>query len=181
MEENNVNAILENKTHPPKLRTADGQIYHSEFASSISTWFQHLTQAFGVKDKEAAALLLSQLVSGNYRISSANTETINGLIAAVSEMEPEDPAESMLAIQMATCHTHIMKMLARITKANAPVGSDVVKTTMLLADRLMRTYTKQMETLARYRRKGMQKMTVEHITVENGGQAIVGSVDRRRG
>jgi hypothetical protein len=34
----------------------------------------------------------------------------------------------------------------------------------------------QMEALKRYRTGGQQKVTVEHVTVNDGGQAIVGSV-----
>ena len=33
-----------------------------------------------------------------------------------------------------------------------------------------------METLKRYRTGGTQKVTVEHVTVNAGGQAIVGNV-----
>ena len=40
------------------------------------------------------------------------------------------------------------------------------------------TFATQMETLKRYRSTGEQKMTVEHqhVTVNEGGQAIVGNV-----
>lgn len=47
-----------------------------------------------------------------------------------------------------------------------------------LATKLLRTYTAQMEALQRYRGKGQQKMTVEHVHVHPGGQAIVGNVTR---
>ncbi len=38
-----------------------------------------------------------------------------------------------------------------------------------------------MEALNRHRGKGQQKMTVEHIHVGEGGQAIVGNVQGGRG
>jgi hypothetical protein len=37
------------------------------------------------------------------------------------------------------------------------------------------------EALNRHRGKGQQKVTVEHVTVNAGGQAIVGSVQARGG
>jgi hypothetical protein len=43
-------------------------------------------------------------------------------------------------------------------------------------NKLARTYTTQMEALKRYRTGGQQKVTVEHVTVNDGGQAIVGHV-----
>src|SRR5271166_2537410 len=39
-----------------------------------------------------------------------------------------------------------------------------------------RTFTTQIEALKRYRSTGQQKVTVEHVTVQAGGQAIVGTV-----
>jgi hypothetical protein len=40
----------------------------------------------------------------------------------------------------------------------------------------MRTYTMQLEALKRYRTGGEQKVTVHHVSVNDGGQAIVGNV-----
>ncbi len=37
----------------------------------------------------------------------------------------------------------------------------------------------EMDTLKRYRTGGQQKVTVEHVTVNEGGQAIVGNVETR--
>jgi hypothetical protein len=44
------------------------------------------------------------------------------------------------------------------------------------ATKLTRTFTTQMEALNRHRGKGQQNMTVEHVHVHDGGQAIVSSV-----
>jgi hypothetical protein len=41
---------------------------------------------------------------------------------------------------------------------------------------LQKTYARQMDALTRYRRKGQQKMVVEHVTVANGGQAVIGNL-----
>jgi hypothetical protein len=43
----------------------------------------------------------------------------------------------------------------------------------------MRTFAYQTEALGRYRGKGEQKMTVEHVHVYRGGQAIVGQVSQK--
>ena len=44
------------------------------------------------------------------------------------------------------------------------------------ANKLVRSYTMQMEALNRHRGKGQQKVTVKHVHVNEGGQAIVGTV-----
>ncbi len=43
-------------------------------------------------------------------------------------------------------------------------------------NKLARTFASQVEALKRYRTGGEQKVTVEHVTVNEGGQAIVGNV-----
>ena len=45
------------------------------------------------------------------------------------------------------------------------------------ANKLSRTYTTLLEALNRYRGKGQQKVTVEHVHVHAGGQAVVGMVE----
>ena len=45
------------------------------------------------------------------------------------------------------------------------------------ANKLSRTYATLLEALNRHRGKGQQKVTVEHVHVHSGGQAIVGSVE----
>ena len=41
----------------------------------------------------------------------------------------------------------------------------------------MALYARQLETLNKHRGKGQQKVTVEHVHVAEGGQAIVGNVE----
>ena len=43
-------------------------------------------------------------------------------------------------------------------------------------NKLARTFAVQMEALRRYRTGGEQRVTVQHVTVNDGGKAIVGAV-----
>jgi hypothetical protein len=43
-------------------------------------------------------------------------------------------------------------------------------------NKLARTFATQMEALKRYRTGGEQRVTVQHVSVSEGGQAIVGNV-----
>ena len=45
------------------------------------------------------------------------------------------------------------------------------------AAKLLSIFAKQLETLNRNRGKGQQKMTIEHVNVEPGGQAMVGQFE----
>src|ERR1700731_3409239 len=49
------------------------------------------------------------------------------------------------------------------------------------ANKLSRTYATLIEALNRHRGKGQQKVTVEHVDVHAGGQAVVGMVESPRG
>src|SRR5277367_6523938 len=48
-------------------------------------------------------------------------------------------------------------------------------------NKLTRTFAAQMSALKEYRSKGEQKMTVQHVHVAEGGQAIVGNVSAEIG
>jgi len=45
--------------------------------------------------------------------------------------------------------------------------------------KLARTYVSQMEALRKHRNGGKQTVTVQHVNVQDGGQAIVGNVGDR--
>ena len=49
------------------------------------------------------------------------------------------------------------------------------------ANKLSRTYAVLLDALNRHRGKGQQKVTVGHVHVHSGGQAIVGAVESSRG
>jgi hypothetical protein len=49
------------------------------------------------------------------------------------------------------------------------------------ATKISRTFAMLLDALNRHRGKGQQKVTVEHVHVHSGGQAIVGTVERARG
>jgi hypothetical protein len=49
------------------------------------------------------------------------------------------------------------------------------------ANKLSRTFATLLEGLNRHRGKGQQKVTVEHVHVHEGGQAIVGNVQTQGG
>ncbi len=97
--------------------------------------------------------------------------TANALIAAVEGIRPENEVEGMLAVEMAVTHHLGLEALHHLRGAQPQyqVYGNV-------ASKLLRTYTAQVEALARLRRKGEQKVRVEHVHVHPGGQAIVGAV-----
>ena len=105
-------------------------------------------------------------------------QDINGALAAVHGIQANDEIEAMLAVQMVATHFAATRALRRLK------GSDMVSqqdSNGNLAVKLLRTFAAQTEALQRYRGKGHQKVTVEHVHVHTGGQAIVGSVSQSGG
>lgn len=97
----------------------------------------------------------------------------NSMLAAVEAVRPDNEVEGMLAVQMAATHQAAMASLGKAVQAGVP---EVAEAMGNLANKLMRTYTMQVEALAKLRRGGEQTVRVEHVHVYDGGQAIVGSV-----
>jgi hypothetical protein len=81
----------------------------------------------------------------------------------------------MLAAQLVACHNASMECYRR-----AMIGEQTFegrRENLSQANKLSRTYTTLLEALNRHRGKGQQKVTVEHVHVHEGGQAIVGNVE----
>jgi hypothetical protein len=96
-------------------------------------------------------------------------------IAALTWIGPRDELEGMLAAQMVAAHNAAMECYRR---AMIPEQThEGRKHALDYANKLSRTYTTLLEALNRHRGKGQQKVTVEHVHVHAGGQAIVGAVE----
>lgn len=91
------------------------------------------------------------------------------------------PARSslLLAVQMAAVHNAAAYFLQRATIQGQT--SDCADANVFRATRLMRLFNEQLEAMAKLKgTSGQQKVTVEHVHVHGGGQAIVGAVTTRR-
>jgi len=133
-----------------------------------------LLEACGTTDHVFAQALVDDLNRTLCFTSGENEQnTVNAGLAVLAGVAPADEMEAMLAAQMIATHKAGMRMLGRAMRAET---LDVGQWQSGFAVKLLRTYTAQMESLQRYRGKGQQKMTVEHIHVHAGGQAIVGAV-----
>ena len=100
-------------------------------------------------------------------------------VDALIGIAPKDELEGMLAAQIVACHNASMECYRR-----AMIGEQTFegrRENLSQANKLSRTYSTLVEALNRHRGKGQQKMTVEHVHVYEGGQAIVGNVENRGG
>lgn len=99
---------------------------------------------------------------------------IEAAFAALQKIGPRDEVESMLAAQMIAVHNATMECFRRAMLVSQ--SFEGMEMNLKYGAKLAETYQHQMEALAKKRGKNHQKITVEHVDVHDGGQAIIGNV-----
>lgn len=131
---------------------------------------QILLGPFETGDQHIATGLLIQAVS-----AARTQQGCEVIMAIIEDLHPRDPTERLLAVQIAVTHTSLMAMSAKMNDASALEEQEVFERSF---NCLARTFTAQTEALRKPRTGRQSKVTVEYVTVSEGGQAIVGSVER---
>jgi hypothetical protein len=93
----------------------------------------------------------------------------------VRELAPTDPTEALLVVQMAAIHSAMVVAARRLAHIETLEQQDSASS---MLNKLARTFAAQVEALKRYRHHGEQIIKVQHVTVNDGGQAIVGDVQQ---
>lgn len=95
-------------------------------------------------------------------------------VAALAGIAPVDELEGMIAAQLIAAHNAAMECHRRAMLSEQTFEGR--RENLNQANKLSRTYAALVEALDRHRGKGHQKVTVEHVHVHAGGQAVVGTV-----
>ena len=101
--------------------------------------------------------------------------TVAGLVG----IGPNDELEGMMAAQLIAAHNAAMECYRR-----AMIGEQTFegrRENLNQANKLSHTWATLLDALNKHRGKGEQKVTVEHVHVHAGGQAVVGTVERTGG
>jgi hypothetical protein len=152
-----------------------------------------LADAFGTRSRHFVYSMLNSLGKATEDHSqtlgltpgSPDEDAFNAALAVIDGVRPQDEIEAMLAAHMAVTNIALLELVARTRDAIAghPYQGDGIKRLDVLGNltnKFMRTYTMQVEALARKRRKGgEQNVTVKHVHVHSGAQAVVGVVNHR--
>ena len=96
-------------------------------------------------------------------------------LAGLIGIGPQDELEGMMAAQLLATHNAAMECYRRAMIAEQTLEGR--RENLNQANKLARTYATLIEALNRHRGKGQQKVTVEHVHVHAGGQAVVGMVE----
>ena len=140
-------------------------------------WRRRLNKALGTMSSDFVnASLLQVQAAARSPLGTISETHINAALALIEAAAPKDEIEAALAIQMACTHTAAMAILSKLDsgfgteRRIAAFGS--------AAARLMRTFAMQVEVQRRLRHGGHQYMRIEHVHVNDGGQAVIGNVKR---
>jgi hypothetical protein len=115
-----------------------------------------------------------QTIWGKNSNEEERKNQVSATIAGLIGINPNDELEGMMAAQLIACHNASMECYRR-----SMIGEQTFegrRENLSQANKLSRTYATLLEALNRHRGKGQQKVTVEHVHVHEGGQAIVGNV-----
>src|ERR1700730_13949652 len=117
---------------------------------------------------------LSNVAAGRPKTELSINTTADHLARQTGEFYFAIIGEIPRAIDMACTHTAVMAVLARLGGGH---GSELrVAALGSAAARVLRAYATQVEVLRRLRHGGQQYVRVEHVYVNDGGQAVIGNV-----
>jgi hypothetical protein len=161
--------LAEREAHPaPRLKLSGHEVSLQHPDQLVGQAL--LMEALGTTNLEFLDGLLGQLANAGW---GNDERSINFMLSVVKGIEPRDQVEAMLAAQMAAVHVAAMRFSRRLANVENIPQQDSAERAF---NKLARTFVAQMEALKRYRTGGEQKVTVQHVSVSEGGQAIVGHV-----
>ena len=104
---------------------------------------------------------------------SPDEVNLSFMISMVKSIKPRDSIEAMLVAQMVSVHVMAMRCAHHLANADDLAQHDSAARAL---GRLARTFPAQIEALNRYRSHGEPAITVQNVSVGDGGKAIVGNV-----
>jgi hypothetical protein len=156
-----------------KITSESAKLYPPDGQGKV--WWGRLKKALGTCSSDFVNASLHQLQRAAQFPGSGISETgINAALAFIEGFAPKNEVEAALAVQMACTHAATMSVLGRLGPATGT--EDHVCRFAAAAARLMRAFTTQFEAYRRLRHGGDQFVRVEHVHINQGGQAVIGNV-----
>ncbi len=146
------------KFEKPKLATAEVE--------------ERIVKAVGIRDEDFLSTFINQVAAVGELGEPSDDHEVNFLLSAIEDIVSNQSnggvAKAMLAAQFTAMHATIMRLARRFTRTSDLQGQDIIGR---LLSSLARASVAQYEALNRLH----TGVTVGHVSVSQGGQAIVGS------
>lgn len=164
----------ETKKPTPKKGSGEGPDVPAE-----NQGYDRVAEITGTTDENAQSMIFRQVQEAawipSYLDEKDRRHNQLGPLKMMHGIKPKDEVEGMLAAQMVSTHNAAMECMRRaMLPEQTYEGRDQ---NLKHAAKLLSIYSRQMEVLDKHRGKGQQKVTVEYVNVESGGQAVVGNIE----
>ena len=133
---------------------------------------QLMASALGVADRDAMDGIFRQLVRASASGERPDEVNLSFMLSMVKSIKPRDAVEAMLVAQMVSVHVMAMRCAHHLASAE-----DLAQHDSAAAHRPARPHLSRPDRGAeRYRSHGEPAITVQNVSVGDGGNAIVGNV-----
>ena len=167
------NELVEQKSDKPVL-VKNEKSKEQEIKELLDAMGEALTANSGGLSDKFGWMVYDQLSKSCYKDTNI-FEAVKHICIELKGIAPKDQIEGMLATQMIATHHAALDDFAIAAQSET---MDIRAAALSSATKLTRTYAAQMEALNRYRGKGQQKMTVEHVHINSNIQAIIGNITK---
>jgi hypothetical protein len=155
----------------PDAGAAMPKMARSSKFKSIGTKDTELQMQLMLKGLGVLGITIEDVTSGSGKATSG----VKWFGAAISGINPHDEIQGMLATQLFAAHSMSMEFSRRAMHPEQ--RSEGIDINVARATQFMKIFLEQVACLQKLRGQGsQQKVTVEHVHVHQGGQAIVGAV-----
>jgi hypothetical protein len=156
-----------------KVETRSGVTQLSFDHASQIIGLAMVANTFGTGSSHFVSGLLGQLADVSRTGAEVRASELDFMLTVVRGIGPEDETEALLATQMAVIHNATMSAARRLNHAETIAQQDSASNAL---NKLARTFAAQLEAFKRYRSNNEPTVKTQNVTVNDGGQAIVGNV-----
>jgi hypothetical protein len=166
----------ESKTKTPTPSNRDKSSATSPDHPNAADDCARIMEMLGTTNLDFAKGIYDQLISASSRGHGRyDAVSLFFSLAAIKGKKPKNEFQAMLVAQAAVTHVLTMKQATQLAQADHLAIPDSAERAY---NKLARTFIMQLEALNRLETGGEQKVTVQNVSVSEGGQAIVGNVNQ---
>ncbi|MCR9061992.1 MAG: hypothetical protein NXI02_32025, partial [Rhodobacteraceae bacterium] len=154
------------RTKAEKTETGYGLAWDADDQLGGNIAFANVTASDDLVFASGVMLQLARIASR--QDGTLNSDDVDFCLSVVRAIEPRDPVEALLASQMAAIHNATMHMAHYMSCSQT---RPQLETGCNMLNKLARTFALQTEALKKHRSSGEQTIKVQHVTVNEGGQA----------
>jgi len=132
-----------------------------------------LKKQIGGADFNFVQDLIGQIADAAMHSGAIDERALGFSMSIVTGEKPQSRLEALQLIQMARVHLAFITCASRLTNATTILEWTTFENSL---NKLARTFASQLEGFKRCRASSEQKVTVQSVSVSDGGRAIVGNV-----